>query len=44
MVKKTTQENVIIRHIHIWPIFSEPRNVYALKLVLYIFINVLDFF
>ena len=28
---------VVIGHIHIWPMFSEPRYVYAFKCVLFIY-------
>ena len=31
-------------HIHIWPMFSEPRYVYAQKRVLFIFISVIHIF
>ena len=32
---------VIIGHIHIWPMFSEPIYVYAFKCVLFIYINII---
>ena len=28
---------VVIGHIHIWPMFSEPKYVYAFKSVIYIY-------
>ena len=31
--------NMVIGHIHIWPMFSEPRYVYAFKCILFIYIN-----
>ena len=37
----TTWYNIIIRHIYIWPMFSEPRHVYAWNGVGYRFINVI---
>ena len=35
---------VVIGHIHIWPMFSEPKYVYAFKCVLFIYINIIHFF
>ena len=35
---------VVIGHIHSWPMFCEPRYVYAFKCVLFIFLNIMHIF
>ena len=38
-LNETTKQKTTIGNIHIWPIFSELRCVYAWKLVLFIYVH-----